>query len=122
GAGYVEVPRSDSTDSIVDQVSMAAWVYLEGDVPVDYVTAISKEIGSSIDQYYHLAVYKDASPSMYIWTGQAHVHVTVANPVARFAWTLLVGTYDGANARLYVDGNLVQTLPATGSFAADPNP
>jgi len=122
GAGYVEVPRSDSTDSIVDQVSMAAWIYIEGAVPVDFGTAISKEIGNTLDQHYHLAIDTSDNPSLFITTSKSGAHPTASSPVPRFTWTLLVGTYDGANAKLYVDGNLVEMLSVTGPFATDTTP
>src|SRR5262245_21008280 len=54
-AGYVDVPRSTSIDSITDQVTLAGWGYLEGTV-MDYATIASREDGTTIDQHYHISI------------------------------------------------------------------
>jgi hypothetical protein len=122
GAGYVEVPLSPSIDGIVDQVSVAAWVYFEGDIPVDYATAISREIGTTNGQYYHLSIFSDDTPVMFVTTQGGQTRLNTALPVSRFRWTHLAGTYDGTSAVLYVDGVSVQNSDLTGAFAKDTTP
>ena len=52
---FVNVPRSDSIDSIVDQVTIAGWDYLSATGTIDdYATIASREDGATIDQHYHL--------------------------------------------------------------------
>ena len=40
----------------------------------------------------------------------------------RQTWVHIAGTYDGTMARLYVDGQLVDSQALTGRFAADTTP
>ena len=122
--GYVRVPMSESIASIVSGVTMSAWIYFEGPVS-DYATALSRQIGTSLGQYYHLSLWQaDGEPSMFITpnldTAPTRPTWSVATPVK--SWTHLAGTYDGTTANLYVDGNQVASLPVTGMFASDTTP
>ena len=47
--------RSPSIDSIIDQVTIAGWGYLEGTI-MDYATIASREDGTTIDQHYHISI------------------------------------------------------------------
>jgi Concanavalin A-like lectin/glucanases superfamily len=126
GAGYVNVQPSASIDAIVDQITVSAWIRFEGDVPVDFVTALSREIGNTIDQHYHISINKEAVPVLFITTrqgmGPTGYRLDGPAPVPRFMWTHLAGTYDGAAAILYVDGVNVQSRAAAGTFAPETNP
>ena len=62
GLGYVSVPDSASIDSITTQVTLSAWVYFDGVIPVDYGTALSRQIRTTNEQYYHLSLYQEAPP------------------------------------------------------------
>jgi hypothetical protein len=126
GLGYVVVPRSPSIDTIRSQVTVAAWVYLEGTI-VDYGTAISRQIGTGIDQYYHLALNGGSLPSGFISRTVPNlfyrqVLADADDPVPPMTWTHLAVTYDGSNARLYVDGTQAKVLPVTGMFGDETNP
>lgn len=51
------------------------------------------------------------------WTiGGSNVTVTMNLPTFN-VWSHIVATYDGANVKLYLNGQLVATTPATGSIA-----
>jgi hypothetical protein len=124
GQGYVLVPLSSSIASIVDGVTMSAWVYFDGTV-ADYGTAISRQIGTSIVQFYHLAIWQaDGEPSLFISPNlsTAAAHPTWSVATAPKTWTHLAGTYDGKTATLYVDGSQVASLPIAGKFATDTTP
>jgi hypothetical protein len=122
GTGYVDVPQSTSIDSITTQVTLAAWIYLEGTI-TDYATAISRQIGTGYDQHYHLSVNAQQQAILFITTPPAG-QVVVGSPmtVPQQAWVHLAGTYDGRQARLYVNGAEVANAAATGPFAAETNP
>jgi hypothetical protein len=122
GKGYVNVPASASIDSITTQVTVAAWIFLEGTIAT-YATAISRQIGTGYDQHYHLSVNAQQQAILFITTPMAG-QVVVGSPmtVPQQTWVHLAGTYDGSRARLYVDGAEVGSLPVTGRFAADTNP
>jgi hypothetical protein len=132
GVGYVEVPPSDSISSIVSAVTVSAWVYFDGIIKtnVDYGTAVSKQIGTSINQYYHLALWQtDAKPHLFISTapeGSVVVQTGGMQPASLMptpakVWTHLAGTYDGTMAILYVNGAKVDAVSRTGTFPPDSN-
>ena len=121
--GYVEVQLSDSIASIASAVTVSAWVYLDGSISAtdEYGTALSRQLGTALDQYYHLALYKaDAEPSLWITpsNGGMPMH-PVAPAITPRTWTHLAGTYDGKVAILYVGGIRVAMSPDTGTFPSD---
>lgn len=117
--GYVLVPLSRSIASIVTGVTISAWAYSDGTV-FDYGTALSRQIGNTLQQYYHLSLKEPAGdPSLFITTTLNTVATQILQsvPVSPRVWTHLVGTYDGKAATLYVDGTLVASFPfAMGNF------
>jgi hypothetical protein len=122
GKGYVNVPRSASIDSITTQVTLAAWMYLDGTI-MDYATAISRQIGTGFGQHYHLSVNAQHQAILFITTPAAG-QVVLGGPatVPQQTWIHLAGTYDGSMARLYVDGAEVDSKACTGPFATETNP
>lgn len=127
GLGYVLVPLSPSIEAIKTQVTVAAWVYLQGTiVATEYGTAISRQIGATIDQYYHVALAAEAVPAGFIIRTVPKPaffrQLLGTKPVRQMTWSHLAVTYDGANARLYVDGAQVDEKPITGTFGADTTP
>jgi hypothetical protein len=126
GVGYVLVPRSPSIDSIKSEVTVAAWVYLQGTI-MEYGTALSRQRAATIDQYYHLSLAAGAEPAA--WLGRALpspfnrlVGGPGIKPVQPMTWTHLALVYDGANGHLYVDGTEVDVKPITGTFGDDTTP
>lgn len=122
-AGYVVVPATTSIDRIVTQVTTSAWIYFEGTV-VDYGTALSRQIGTTIDQHYHLSVFQNEGyPTSWVDpAGTARDRAEGKQPVSKGVWTHLAGTYDGATAILYVDGTPVDARAVTGPFDPDTTP
>jgi Concanavalin A-like lectin/glucanases superfamily len=121
GRGYLNVPRSSSIDSIVTQVTLAAWMYLDGAI-MDYATAISRQIGTGLEQHYHLSVNTKRQAILFITTPAGKAVLGGPATIPQQTWVHLAGTWDGSVARLYVDGSEVGNVPASGSFAADTNP
>ena len=124
GLGYVSVPDSASIDSITTQVTLSAWVYFDGVIPVDYGTALSRQIRTTNEQYYHLSLYQDGTPTLFIGFSAsiAAARPTAPQPVTPRHWTHMAGTYDGSLATLYVDGVAVGSRPIVGVFPRDAVP
>jgi len=126
GAGYVLVPSSASINGITTQVTVSAWVFLDGAISATdlYGTAISRETGNTDLQFYHLSLYQDGAPTLFIGMSPTIVGVRVAasQNVAHRQWTHLAGTYDGARAVLYVNGVEVASRPISGTLPADTTP
>jgi hypothetical protein len=123
-AGWVQVALSPSIDAIVDRVTVSAWVNQEGTIgaPDNFGTALSRQIGTGENQYYHLSLFFDGRPNLFITTEVGYVSPSAPDPVAQNTWVHLAGTYDGATVRLYVDGVEVANQPLTGNFAHDRTP
>ena len=122
GLGWVNVAPSTSIDGIVDQVTVASWIYLEGTI-IRYGTAASRQIGSGIEQHYHVSLNADVKPTLFITTGLDDIVLLIGkDAVVPRTWVHLAGTYDGMNARLYVNGVEAASQPLTGTFAPDTTP
>jgi hypothetical protein len=122
GAGFVNVVPSASIDSIVDQVTIAGWAYLEGTID-DFATIASREVGTTLEQHYHISINSRGEvPTLFLKTETGGVISLAPMAVARQTWVHIAGTYDGSAGRLYVDGQLVMSMPLTGRFAHDTTP
>ena len=64
----------------------------------------------------------DERPTLFLITTAGFVVIKTSAPAPRGVWTHLAGVYDGAVARLYVNGVEVASEPLTGTFAADTTP
>ena len=92
-----------------------------GHRPDNFGTALSRQIGTSEDQYYHLSLFL-GRPNLFITTEVGYVSPSAPDPVPRDTWIHLAGVYDGAVARIYVNGAEVASAPLTGTFAPDTTP
>jgi Concanavalin A-like lectin/glucanases superfamily len=121
GKGYVNVPASSSIDSITNAVTVTAWVRLE-QTNTDFATAISRQIGTGYGQLYHLSISPKQLAALYITNPTDLVFLTSPSPMPLQTWIHLAGTWDGAEARLYVNGAEVASGPLPGPFGAETNP
>jgi glucose/arabinose dehydrogenase/PKD repeat protein len=113
----VDVPDSNSLD-LTTGMTLEAWV--KPTTISGWRTAILKERGTT-DLNYALYASNGSKPRIENYTGVE----TGTNGLAGLplnAWTHLAATYDGANLRLYVNGALVATKPATGAMPNTANP
>jgi hypothetical protein len=122
GAGFVNVPDSQSIDSITQSFTVAGWGYLEGTID-DYATIASREDGTTIDQHYHISINSRGEvPAFWIKTEDGLWLLQGPKAVTRQTWVHIAGTYDGTTARLYVDGQPVASQPISGRFVLDTTP
>jgi hypothetical protein len=122
-AGWVQVPPSPSIDSITDHLTLSVWVDLESALgPDSWGTALSRQTGTTNYQHYHIALYTEARPSLFLITTDGFALIRPPESVPIGVWTHLAGVYDGKVARLYVNGAEVGSQALTGRFAADTTP
>src|SRR5262249_34356240 len=133
--GYILVGHSNgsSIDSIVNRVTVSAWVYLVGSV-TDWGTALSRQIGSTLQQDYHISLDPMNRPHVFVQPSNPtdagsnidNVEITdMMMPAPRFTWTHIAATYNGTEAHLYMNGTDVTGTPppqGTGTFAPDTTP
>jgi hypothetical protein len=122
--GWVQVAPSPSIDSITDQITVTAWVDLEGTISTadGWATALSRQTGTSTNQHYHLSLHMDAHPTLFLITVSGYAIVRADDAAPMGAWTHIAGVYDGAVARLYVNGVEVKNQALTGAFDTDTTP
>jgi hypothetical protein len=122
--GWVQVAPSPSIDALADHLTVAAWVDLEGTISTTdgYGTALSRETGTTTYQHYSLALFMEGRPSLFLITDAGYALIQAADPVTKGVWTHLAGVYDGAVARLYVNGQEAVSKALTGRLEADTSP
>jgi len=103
-------------------VTVAGWAYLDGTIMNNFGTLLSREIGSTIEQHYHLSLNGDRRPNLFVTTATKTVILTSPDQASPRTWVHMAATYDGRDARLFVDGAQVATMPISGSFTADTTP
>ena len=108
---YITIADSSSLD-ITGNLTMSAWVK-----PVDYTNyrGIFQEYANTDYVYQSYGMFTDQSGIKIIVEG------TQLNPSAIPAlneWHHVVGTYDGSNVRLYIDGSLSSSTSKTGSVTS----
>jgi hypothetical protein len=123
-SGWVQVAPSPSIDAIIDQLTVSAWVDLEGTINSTdgWGTALSRQTGTSTNQHYHISLFMDGRPSLFLITVAGYALIRAADPAPKGVWTHLAGVYDGAVARLYVNGQEVASQSLTGAFSPDTTP
>ena len=99
---YISVP--DHTALRPAQLSVEAWVFADSDID-DYDTALAKTSGWSNGYgLYH-------SGGNLVFFVNHYTNHKVEWPVPTNRWTHAVGSYDGSDIKLYINGNLVATTP-----------
>jgi len=121
-SGYVRVRPSESITSIGNALTVVASMYLDGTIS-NYATAISRQIGGTVNQQYHLTVESSGKARLIMDAPDGYIVLTSPEKVPQRTWLHLAGTWDGSTARLYVGGMEVNSgALASGPFHAENNP
>lgn len=121
---YVKIPNSPSLNP-TDEITVSAWYKTTPFVGSGNDGLVNKAYSSHVDPYYqyHLGVCGNG-----YWNGQSGFGFNVtlddklygastgSNFYQLYTWYHVVGTYDGSNVKIYVNGNLVDSKPASGKM------
>lgn len=114
----VRVAPSPSLDGITTALTIAAWVN-RGD-GANYNCVLSRQDGPNQLEHYNLCFYGDA---LHLYLRSATNRVwPEARSVPRRRWVHVAATYDGAMARVYVDGHEAGAAMVRGPLTFDANP
>lgn len=117
----VEIPHAASLDQMPEGLTVAAWVNRRTNTA--WNTVISREVKDGTSEYFGLAVVKNKALFSIDPDGAHYQNLKsdVDMPVGE--WIHLAGTYDNAEFKLYVNGQLVKSAPGSGPFRfQDQNP
>lgn len=112
--GHVLVPDSATLD-VTAGVTVELWTKREKS---GYQVLVGKP-GNGQSRFEHFSIWISASNRPQAYFGNGTTYVTAVGPVLDTEWHHIVATYDNATARLYVDGQLVNT--GTGAVPLTPN-
>ncbi|MGH8510415.1 MAG: LamG-like jellyroll fold domain-containing protein, partial [Gammaproteobacteria bacterium] len=107
---WVTVNDTASLD-LTTGMTLEAWVY-PTEVTSGWRTVVHKED----NQYYLMAGSDRDTPAGAANSTTGRNKVYAPSPLSVNTWAHLAVTYDGANVRLYINGNEVASQPQTGAF------
>jgi hypothetical protein len=110
GYNYIDVGNGSSLQITGTALTLEAWVYTTQSDPGLYYRIVVKEIGSNNNPYVTYGLYRDAG-SNNVWFVLSDaipdgLGGLSGGPLTMGGWTHLVATYDGSNAKIYVNGSL----------------
>jgi hypothetical protein len=108
---WVTVADADALD-LTTGMTISAWVKPTADL-VQWPAVIMKERPDELT-YALYANSKDGNVNVDYTSGGAEVNLEGAGSIPVGEWSHLAGTFDGTTMRLYVNGALVSSTPATG--------
>ena len=100
----VAVADSASLNTATSAITVAAWVYRQSN-QASWATVASRQIGTGFEEPFWLGFSNTGNYRWFVKTAGAGLSSTTAGGVAPTGqWVHLIGTYDGANVRLYANG------------------
>ena len=128
---YVSVPDSDYLDSITSAITVSVWVYWSSDAN-DISTIVSKASAagwsspySSWNMRLRHGTGGWGTETVEFWAAGSYTtggQFYSSSSIPRDTWTHIVGTYDGANQKIYINGVLDGTEAETAAIAATSYP
>jgi RHS repeat-associated protein len=116
GSGYVTASGSGGLNVTGSALTVEGWV--KGASQANYTYIVSKSDGSG-SVGYTLYTGSTGTLSFFVHTSVSGL-VTATAPTSPWdnQWHYVVGTYDGGNVRLYIDGGQVASTAATGTVTS----
>ena len=114
----VTVAGSASINAVTAQVTVAAWVYRTA-TQGSWAAVVSRQQGTTNFEHYYLGFSNTGQYRWFVNTTSGYSSTTLGGAAPVGQWVHVVGTYDGAMVRLYVNGVQQFATPRTGTFASD---
>jgi RHS repeat-associated protein len=124
GSGqYIDVGNQPSLQITGNAITLETWVKTSEVNPAQYERILVKETPGNADPYAVYVLCRLAGSNgvdFGIATGGAGsaVGVQSVSSLTMGAWTHVVGTYDGSNLKIYLNGNLENQVSETGNIAS----
>ncbi len=124
---FIQFNDSPSLSIAGSALTMEAWVQTPESAPALFDRIVVKEVNTNADPFIRYALYRTGGTNTVkfgVSTGGAGTigQVTSNFSIPLNTWFHMVGTYDGANLRLYLNGELNNTVANTGAIATSTTP
>ena len=113
----VYIANSTSLNAVSSGVTVAAWVY-RSSTQAGGVSVVSREFGNTYYEHYYLG-FEDGKYRWFVNTTSGYSDYLIGGPSPQGQWIHMVGTYDGTDVKLYVNGVLQFSTPHSGTFSTD---
>ena len=112
---YVNVPHSTSLD-ITGNITIEAWLKHDN---TESEFIVAKRAASNAYSLYTSATH---APGFEVFIGGVRRYVDGSTVLSAATWYHVVGTYDGENLRIYLNGEIDGTTPQTGNIDSTTDP
>jgi hypothetical protein len=110
---WIQAPNSTSLDITGNQITLSAWVKMNATQTVD-AGIINKSYSNNYN--YMLNVQSNDVGNLRVRTGGTSTYLDGSTTLTAGQWYFLYGIYDGANAKVYLDGVQDGTDARTGNI------
>ena len=121
---YVEAPDSSTLSYVGNEITISAWIKQSS--ANDHQIILSKPVSSSVHQspYFAYSIHflNGLYPRFWITTSGSPKFVQSYQSLSVGIWHHIVGVYDGSSVKIYVDGVLKGSSPASGNLNIYPTP
>jgi hypothetical protein len=114
----VEVAPSATINTLTSRVTVAAWVY-RTTAQGSWAAVVSRQQGTTYFEHFYLGVSDTGQYRWFVSTTNGYSSTTLGPAAPVGQWTHVVGTYDGAMVRFYVNGVQQFATPHTGAFLSE---
>ncbi|MCL4366210.1 LamG domain-containing protein [Patescibacteria group bacterium] len=111
---YVSVPHNSSLNFAQKDFSVSAWIKLASDATGYEAIAVKGVNQTPTNENYGLYVTNDSNKIRFQFTSSgAYSYIDSNNGLTSGTWYHIVGTYDGSNEKIYINGALNKTSSST---------
>ena len=116
---YVKIPDAPSIN-IDDIITIEAWVQFNEGYVIQSI--ISKSSISQANSFVFPRFDKKNQFTFWLHNGDTWQTLNVGSVIPYMEWNHVVGTYDGSEMKIYVDGTLTGAQSASGGITTNTNP
>ena len=113
----VYVAKSSSLNIATTGLTVSAWVYRNANQQ-GFVSVLSRQQGTSYYERFYLG-FENGNYRWLVNTTSGYSDLTVGGAAPLGQWLHLVGTFDGTDVKLYVNGALQFSSPHSGTLPTD---
>ncbi len=113
----VYISNAAGLTSITNGLTVAAWVYRPAN-QTGFASVLSREVGTSSSEHFYLG-FENGRYRWFVNTSGGYSNSSLGGAAPTGQWIHMVGTYDGSNVILYVNGAQQFSTKQSGTFGSD---